>query len=90
MRRLVAVGKGWMMGDFDHQLRVLGAEAKILMACYVYEKELIWFSQICYVNLFSLGFEGFGLPDFEGMQFGAFMLASNSTSIPEVSGWPLF
>jgi glycosyltransferase involved in cell wall biosynthesis len=86
MPLVVAGGKGWMMEDFEHQLRDSGAEAQILMIGYVSDEELIWLYQNCYANLFPSVFEGFGLPVLEGMQFGAPTLASNSTSIPEVTG----
>ena len=49
------------------------------------DEELIWLYRNCYANLYPSLFEGFGLPVLEGMQFGASTLASQSTSIPEIT-----
>jgi glycosyltransferase involved in cell wall biosynthesis len=40
----------------------------------------------CYAFLFPSYFEGFGYPPLEAMRFGKPVLASNVTSIPEISG----
>jgi len=40
----------------------------------------------CLAHIYFSHFEGFGLPVLEGMQFGAATIASDSTSIPEVTG----
>ena len=41
---------------------------------------------ICRAFVFPSFYEGFGLPALEAMQCGAPVIASNSTSIPEVVG----
>ncbi|PIV21985.1 MAG: glycosyltransferase family 1 protein [Hydrogenophilales bacterium CG03_land_8_20_14_0_80_62_28] len=86
MPLVLAGGKGWLMEDFQKHLSELGIEARVVMTGYVSDDELIWLYRNCYASLYPSLFEGFGLPVLEGMQFGAPMLTSNSTSIPEVAG----
>jgi glycosyltransferase involved in cell wall biosynthesis len=86
MPLVLAGGKGWLMEDFAKHLDELGVAAHVLMTGYVTDDELVWLYRNCYANLYPSLFEGFGLPVLEGMQFGAATIASNSTSIPEVTG----
>jgi glycosyltransferase involved in cell wall biosynthesis len=86
MPLVLAGGKGWMMEDFQQHLEALGIQDKVLMTGYVSDEELVWLYRNCYANLYPSLFEGFGLPVLEGMQFGAATIASESTSIPEVTG----
>jgi alpha-1,3-rhamnosyl/mannosyltransferase len=86
MPLVFAGGKGWLMDDFQHQLRELGIESQVIFTDYVSDEELIWLYQNCYANLYPSLFEGFGLPILEGLQFGAPTLTSTSTSLPEVAG----
>lgn len=82
---VLAGGKGWLMEDFKQYIEKLGIEDKILIIGYVSDKELIWLYRNCYANLYPSLFEGFGLPVLEGMQFGAATLASETSSIPEIT-----
>ncbi|MDF1758430.1 MAG: glycosyltransferase family 1 protein [Legionellaceae bacterium] len=86
MPLVFAGGNGWLMQDFQNQLRKLGIEDKVILTGYVSDKELIWLYKSCYASLYPSLFEGFGLPVLEGMQFGAATLTSNTSSIPEVAG----
>lgn len=73
-------------GGFQKELSELSIDVKILKVVYVSNDELIWLYRNCYANPYPSLFEGFGLPVHEGVQFGAPMLTSNSTSISEVAG----
>lgn len=86
MPLVLAGGKGWMMEDFQSHLERLGIAERVILTGYVSDEELIWLYRNCYANLYPSLFEGFGLPVLEGMQFGAATIASNSTSLPEVTG----
>lgn len=86
MPLVFAGGAGWKMNDFEGFLASLGISEHVIMTGYVSDDELIWLYRNCYANLYPSLFEGFGLPVLEGMQFGAPIIASNSTSIPEVVG----
>jgi glycosyltransferase involved in cell wall biosynthesis len=47
---------------------------------------LAWLYRNCYAFIYPSLFEGFGLPVLEAMSLGAAVVASNTTSIPEVAG----
>lgn len=85
MPLVIAGGKGWLMNEFQEYLEMLGILSNIIMIGYVSDENLIWLYRNCYANLYPSLFEGFGLPILEGMQFGAPTVASNTTSIPEVT-----
>ena len=86
MPLVLAGGNGWLMDDFQKHLSGLGITDHVIMTGNVSDEELIWLYRNCYANLYPSLFEGFGLPVLEGMQFGAPTLASQSTSIPEITG----
>lgn len=86
MPLVLAGGKGWLMEGFQARLRDLGLAEQVLRIDYVSDEELVWLYRNCYANLFPSLYEGFGLPVLEGMQFGAPTVASDTTSIPEVTG----
>jgi glycosyltransferase involved in cell wall biosynthesis len=86
MPLVFAGGNGWKMDDFAAYIEALGIASQVIMTGYVADDELVWLYRNCYANLYPSFFEGFGLPVLEGMQFGAPTVASNTTSIPEVTG----
>lgn len=86
MPLVLAGGKGWLMDDFERYIDDWKLQGRAIMIGYVTDDELIWLYRNCYANLYPSLFEGFGLPVLEGMQFGAPTVASDSTSIPEVTG----
>jgi len=61
---------------------------EVVFAGYVDDEELVRLYNICRAFVFPSFHEGFGLPALEAMQCGAPVIASNSTSIPEVVGSP--
>ena len=58
----------------------------LVCAGYIDDDELARLYNICRAFVFPSFYEGFGLPALEAMQCGAPVIASNSTSIPEVVG----
>jgi glycosyltransferase involved in cell wall biosynthesis len=58
----------------------------VVYAGYIDDAELARLYNICRTFVFPSFYEGFGLPALEAMQCGAPVIASNSTSIPEVVG----
>jgi len=86
MPLVLAGGSGWRMEDFPRVIEELGIAAHVVLTGYVSDAELVWLYRNCYANLYPSLFEGFGLPVLEGMQFGAPTIASDSSSIPEVTG----
>ncbi len=79
-------GQGWLMDNFEKQVKTLGIENHVVMTGYVSDDELIWLYRNCYANMYPSLFEGFGLPVLEGMQFGAATITSDNSSLPEVAG----
>jgi glycosyltransferase involved in cell wall biosynthesis len=59
---------------------------EVVYAGYIDDDELARLYNICRAFVFPSFYEGFGLPALEAMQCGAPVIASNSTSIPEVVG----
>lgn len=53
---------------------------------YLAETDLVNAYKNCYALIFPSFFEGFGYPPIEAMKYGKPILASNTTSIPEVCG----
>lgn len=78
--------------DYDRQRLVrladqhgLGAD-DYLMTGFVPEQDLVALYNACSVFVFPSWHEGFGLPALEAMQCGKAVIASNSSSLPEVIG----
>jgi glycosyltransferase involved in cell wall biosynthesis len=68
--------------------RELGLEADdVILTGFLSENDLIAFYNLCEVFVFPSFHEGFGLPALEAMSCGAPVIASNTTSLPEVVGW---
>ena len=59
---------------------------EVVYAGYIDDDELARLYNICRAFVFPSFYEGFGLPALEAMQCEAPVIASNSTSIPEVVG----
>ena len=83
---VLAGGKGWLMDDFKQQLACFPWAADVHWLGYVSDAELAWLYSHCQVNLYPSHYEGFGLPVLEGMGFGAPVICSNTTSLPEIVG----
>lgn len=86
MPLVLAGGKGWLMDDLGDFIASLGITQNVILTGYVSDSELVWLYQNCFANLYPSLYEGFGLPVLEGMQFGAGVLSSCSSSLPEVVG----
>ncbi|MCL4353582.1 glycosyltransferase family 4 protein [Patescibacteria group bacterium] len=84
---LVIVGKkGWMWEEILRAPKKFGVEGRVRFLESVSDRELPLFYQnaLCFV-LPSL-YEGFGLPVLEAMQYGAPVITSNVSSLPEAGG----
>jgi glycosyltransferase involved in cell wall biosynthesis len=81
-----AGGPGWLMHDFRDQIRKLNLQNDVILLGYVDDITLQWLYQNCFAFVYPSFFEGFGLPVLEAMSLGAAVIASNTTSIPEIVG----
>ncbi len=83
---VLAGGKGWLMDDFKKELESLNLQGDVILLGYVPDELLQWLYRNCFAFLYPSHFEGFGLPVIEAMSFGAAVIASNATSVPEIVG----
>ncbi|SEP46908.1 glycosyltransferase [Pseudomonas sp. Snoq117.2] len=68
-------------------VRSQGLEAhEVIFTGFVSEEELLGLYNLCKVFIFPSWHEGFGLPALEAMSCGRAVIASNSSSLPEVIG----
>ncbi len=81
-----AGGPGWLMNDFKDQIRKLNLQEDVILLGYVDDITLRWLYQNCFAFVYPSYFEGFGLPVLEAMSLGSAVIASNTTSIPEIVG----
>ncbi len=87
--QILIIGKT-QTGEVDalkRTARHFGLESEeIVCAGYIDDDELARLYNTCRAFVFPSFYEGFGLPALEAMQCGAPVIASNTTSIPEVVG----
>lgn len=62
------------------------ASDEIVFTGYVPDEDLVLLYNLCHLFVFPSLYEGFGLPALEAMACGAAVIASDSSSIPEVIG----
>ncbi len=79
-------GKGWMVDQFERRLADLGLSRDVIVTGYVDDTALQWLYENCFAFVYPSLFEGFGLPVLEAMSLGAPVIASRTTSIPEIVG----
>jgi glycosyltransferase involved in cell wall biosynthesis len=86
--RLVFAGKhGWMNEDFHHVLRATGnANGRIRVVERPADHELAFLYRKCMFSICISYYEGWGLPIGESLWFGKPVIASNTSSMPEVGG----
>lgn len=85
--KLVIVGKkGWLYKDIFEKVKTMKLEDKIIFTDHVTDEDLIWY----YKNAFCLTlpsiYEGFGIPVLEAMSYDCPVIASFSSSLPEIGG----
>jgi glycosyltransferase involved in cell wall biosynthesis len=85
--QLVIAGKrGWLYGDTLAQIQNLGLTPKVRELGFVPEGDLPGLYTLAEVFAFPSLYEGFGLPVLEALACGTPVIASNTSSLPEVAG----
>ena len=83
---VLAGARGWLMEGFEKYLDELGVRRHVICPGYVDDSALQWLYQNAYALVYPSVFEGFGLPVLEAMSLGTPAIASNASSIPEITG----
>lgn len=85
--KLVIVGKkGWMYDEIFKTVRSLKLEDEVIFTGYITDKELPLIYSASELFVYPSAYEGFGLPLLEAMACGVPVIASNVSSIPEITG----
>jgi glycosyltransferase involved in cell wall biosynthesis len=85
-RLLIAGRPGWLyQATFEH-VKKAGMEAFVDFLDYVPDEDLPALFAACDAFVFPSLYEGFGLPPLEAMACGAPVVASNTSSLPEILG----
>ena len=83
---VVVGGKGWLYDDFFRRLEALEMEDAVCFPGYVPDDDLVALYSAAVATVMPSVYEGFGLPVLESMACGTPVLASNSSSLPELGG----
>jgi alpha-1,3-rhamnosyl/mannosyltransferase len=84
---LVLVGmKGWKVSELEKKILPLSLSGEIIVTGYLSQHELLDIVAGALTQLYPSLYEGFGLPPLEAMASGVPVIASSSSSIPEVVG----
>lgn len=84
---LVLVGpEGWLTGELKSTLEELSLGDRVRLTGFVSDEELGGWYSAAELVAYPSWYEGFGLPSVEAMHCGAPVLASNTSSFPEVVG----
>ena len=82
---MICVGSNF--SDTENQLfEKLGVQSNVIALENITNKELNYLYQNAFALVYSSLYEGFGLPPLEAMNCGCPVIASNTSSIPEVVG----
>ncbi len=85
--RLAIVGSDWSGAEAVHEYANASADReRIVFSGFVESEALIDYYQHASVFVFPSFYEGFGIPVIEAMASGTPVIASNSSSLPEVGG----
>ena len=83
---VLAGGAGWLEDNLNQFIADLGLTKDVYILGYVDDSTLRWLYKNCWAFVYVSLYEGFGLPVLEAMSFGAAVISSNTTSLPEVGG----
>ncbi|MGD8398167.1 MAG: glycosyltransferase family 1 protein [Anaerolineae bacterium] len=79
-------GKGWLYDEVYARVEQLGLGSEVHFVGFVDSGELPWWYNAAEVFVYPSFYEGFGLPALEAMACGTPVIASDTSSLPEVVG----
>lgn len=83
--KLIIVGKkGWLYENIFEKVKMMKLEKKIIFTDHVSDQELIWYYKNAFCLVLPSFYEGFGIPVLEAMNFDCPVVASFSSSLPEI------
>lgn len=82
----LAGGRGWLTEEIDRGLAATNLGDRLLLPGRISDADLPALLNGARVVVYVSLYEGFGLPPLEAMASGAAVIASNTTSLPEVVG----
>lgn len=83
---VMAGAKGWCTNELGEMLRSFQKDGKLILTGYVPQTQLPKLYRGASLFVYPSLYEGFGLPVIEAMASGVPVVASNTTSLPEVVG----
>ena len=85
--KILVVGRlAWQYDTLIQQLKTYKYRDDIVLLNYLQDDELAKILAAAYALIYPSFFEGFGVPIIEAMQCGVPVIASNTSSMPEVGG----
>lgn len=83
---VIAGAKGWLFEDIFRTVSSFGLEKQVIFTEYVTDDELLHLYNNASVFAYPSVYEGFGLPVLEAMACECPVVASNTSSLPEICG----
>lgn len=83
---LIVGGLGWKYEEIHEKIKKLYLQKKVHLLGYISEKSLVKLYNLSKALVFPSIYEGFGIPPLEAMKCGCPVIASYTSSIPEVVG----
>jgi len=86
VKLVLAGGKGWLFSQIQQEIDRLQLHEQVFLPGFIPENDKAALLSGAEAFLFPSLYEGFGLPVLEAMACGTPVLASNTSSLPEVAG----
>lgn len=86
LQLVLAGGQGWLSDHLAQLARELGIETSVVFTGFVPDEHLPALYQQAAAFVFPSLYEGFGLPILEAMSYGAPVVTSTASSLPEIAG----
>ncbi len=83
---VIAGGKGWFYEQVYQKVAALHLETSVVLTGFIPDDALPLFYSGAEAFVFPSIYEGFGLPVLEAMSYGAPVITSNVSSLPEIAG----
>lgn len=83
---VIAGGRGWMYDEIYEAPQKFGVSAQVRFIGFTPDEDLPALYSLAELFVYPSLYEGFGLPALEALACGAAVVASNNSSLPEVTG----